>query len=110
MAPGSSNRSLSSVAEQGMAELEDGVVFCNCKVPARQMTVTKETKSKGKKFWTCGAGAKCSFFQFVDEITSAVSSSRSTIPTKRTHEGVSFAYLFPPSLLRFCDAGSFPKM
>ncbi|KAJ7451735.1 DNA topoisomerase [Mycena galericulata] len=62
-------------------------VRCNCNAPAVQRTVTKESESKGKKFWTCETRS-CPFFKWVEDPGPVASGSGSrTIPTKRSYSG-----------------------
>ncbi|KAF7315785.1 DNA topoisomerase [Mycena indigotica] len=49
---------------------------CKCHAPAITLTVVKEVETKGRKFWSCGAGKNCGFFQWVEESTN--------VPQKRT--------------------------
>jgi DNA topoisomerase-3 len=65
-------------------------VQCRCDIPAAERTVTKETASKGRRFWTCGNNNTCQFFEWMDGPSSApvASSSRQpppVAPAKRTY-------------------------
>ncbi|KAJ7772745.1 DNA topoisomerase [Mycena maculata] len=63
-------------------------IRCNCNAPAVQRTVTRESESKGKKFWTCETRG-CQFFKWVEDPGSIASGSGSrTIPAKRAYSGV----------------------
>ncbi|KAJ7899090.1 hypothetical protein B0H13DRAFT_1718273 [Mycena leptocephala] len=64
----------------------DDEIRCNCNAPAVQRTVTKESESKGKKFWTCETRG-CSFFKWVEDPAPVASGSRS-IPAKRSYSGL----------------------
>ncbi|KAK7005830.1 DNA topoisomerase 3 [Favolaschia claudopus] len=63
----------------------DEDVRCKCNAPAVQRTVTKESETKGKKFWTCESRG-CTFFAWVDG--PAAPPPRS-IPAKRSYSEVS---------------------
>ncbi|KAJ6498951.1 hypothetical protein C8R45DRAFT_864161, partial [Mycena sanguinolenta] len=57
-------------------------VRCNCNAPAVQRTVTRESETKGKKFWTCETRG-CTFFSWVDD--APVASGSRAIPAKRSY-------------------------
>ena len=56
---------------------------CKCGIPAKQLTVTKESASKGQKFWTCTKDKpeSCGFFEWVN----APLSGPAVVPSKRSH-------------------------
>ncbi|PPQ82932.1 hypothetical protein CVT26_005039 [Gymnopilus dilepis] len=72
------------------ASASDNVVKCECGVPAAERTVTRETTSKGKKFWTCPRGV-CSFFQWMEDglpgsaTGNGPRTSSSSVPAKRSY-------------------------
>ena len=41
-------------------------VKCQCGVPARERTVVKEGPNTGRRFWKCGNGDDCDFFEWID--------------------------------------------
>jgi DNA topoisomerase-3 len=67
--------------DESLAQAPD----CNCSVPAGARTVTKESANQGRKFWTCGKGGECDFFQWADDS----GSSGKVIPAKRNSDGIS---------------------
>ncbi|KAJ7130833.1 hypothetical protein C8R43DRAFT_1025125 [Mycena crocata] len=64
----------------------DEDVRCNCNAPAVQRTVTKESESKGRKFWTCELKG-CQFFKWVDDPPIPSGSGSRSIPAKRSYPG-----------------------
>ncbi|CAK5281387.1 unnamed protein product [Mycena citricolor] len=56
-------------------------IRCDCGEPAGQRTVTKESATKGKKFWTCDS-QQCRFFKWVEDV-----GGPSSVPAKRTYSG-----------------------
>ena len=41
-------------------------VKCRCDAPAAERTVVKEGANKGRRFWKCGNGDQCNFFEWMD--------------------------------------------
>ncbi|KAF8971256.1 hypothetical protein BDZ97DRAFT_1788564 [Flammula alnicola] len=85
-ASSSSTKPVSKRAEYntGNATADDDVQ-CECKIPAVQRTVIRETATKGKKFWTCETRS-CGFFQWVEN--APPNSSRgvsNSLPAKRSY-------------------------
>ena len=65
-------------------------VKCQCDIPAAERTVTKQSKSQGKQFWTCGNNGACDFFEWKDGLSSGPIASGSgqvpaVVPAKRTY-------------------------
>jgi DNA topoisomerase III len=60
--------------------VDGGRMKCRCDVPAIQLTVTRETVHKGKKFWKCGNDGACEFFEWDEPLAS----SSKVIPAKRS--------------------------
>ncbi|KAJ3510270.1 hypothetical protein NLJ89_g4776 [Agrocybe chaxingu] len=64
---------------------------CSCGVAAVQRTVTKESATKGKQFWTCpkDRDSSCGFFKWVeDTISVASTSAAASVPAKRPYSSV----------------------
>ena len=60
---------------------ESDVKNCKCGIPAKQLTVVKESASKGQKFWTCPKETpeSCGFFEWVN----VSPSGPAVVPSKR---------------------------
>ncbi|KAF5357377.1 hypothetical protein D9758_005864 [Tetrapyrgos nigripes] len=64
-----------------------GGVQCQCNVPAKQLTITDDTASRGRPYWTCGNNNACNFWQWADRgqnsnvQTNAFASSSSSTST-----------------------------
>ena len=41
-------------------------VKCTCDAPAAERMVVKEGANKGRRFWKCGNGDQCNFFEWMD--------------------------------------------
>jgi DNA topoisomerase III len=61
-------------------------VTCNCGAPAAERTVTKESASKGRRFWTCGKDRTCDFFEWFDgPSANSTHANAPVVPTKRSY-------------------------
>ena len=77
------------------------VVKCCCNLPAAKRTVTKDSASKGKRFWTCGDNRTCDFFEWIDTTslsfpsgdTTQTSSAAKVVPAKRLYPRYSVRFI-----------------
>jgi DNA topoisomerase-3 len=75
-------------------------VKCRCGTPAGDRTTLKEGPNKGRRFWVCGDGGKCEFFEWMDGPSSLGTSGSSAnggqgvVPQKRSapERAVSFTH------------------
>ncbi|KAG8969678.1 DNA topoisomerase [Tulasnella sp. 419] len=62
-------------------------VQCRCGVQAVERTVTRESQNKGRKFWKCGNGDACDFFEWFDgpsgKSDGGIGDMNKSIPAKR---------------------------
>ena len=55
-------------------------------MPAIELSVTRESTNKGKKFWKCGNNSACEFFEWSDAVQAGgggYGSSNKVVPAKR---------------------------
>lgn len=57
-------------------------IKCQCDIPAGERTVVKEGANKGRKFWKCGNGDQCNFFEWMDGPSQQKSSAISSGPPR----------------------------
>ncbi|KAF8907833.1 DNA topoisomerase [Gymnopilus junonius] len=102
-----STSALSSAAATSWSRdtsVDNNTVKCECGIHAAEKTVTRETTSKGKKFWTCLKGA-CSFFQWMEDAPpGGVGWGRTStsIPAKRSYSSTRDAPSTGDGLQRMC--------